>query len=82
MAKSRQTSHGALAMANGLDEKRAVAFAHQVRELHRRDLGIRVFSGLECDIKRDGAIDLHDSALAELDFVVASVHRWSSGRRR
>ena len=63
-------------MANGLDEKRAVAFAHQVRELNHKDLGIRVFSGLECDIKKDGSMDLADDALAELDFVVGSVHSY------
>jgi DNA polymerase (family 10) len=71
------TDHSkALAMANGLDEKRAVAFAHQVREMDQRDLGIRVFSGLECDIRRDGSMDLDDGALAELDFVVGSVHSY------
>ena len=39
-------------------------------------LGIRVFSGLECDIKRDGSMDLTDDALVELDVVVASVHSY------
>ena len=69
------TDHSkALAMANGLDEKRAVAFAHQVRELDHKALGIRVFSGLECDIRRDGSMDLENDALGELDFVVGSVH--------
>ena len=49
------TDHSkALAMANGLDEKRAVAFAQQVRDLNRSGLPLRVFSGLECDIRRDG----------------------------
>jgi DNA polymerase (family 10) len=69
------TDHSkALAMANGLDEGRAVAFAQQVRELNKRDLGIRIFSGLECDILRDGAMDLANDALAELDLVIGSVH--------
>jgi DNA polymerase (family 10) len=69
------TDHSkALAMANGLDEKRVVEFAARVREMDQRDLGIRVFSGLECDIKRDGSMDLAEDALAELDFVVGSVH--------
>src|SRR5207237_2878965 len=69
------TDHSkALAMANGLDEKRAIAFAHQVREMDQKGLGIRVFSGIECDIRRDGAMDLEDDALAELDWVVGSVH--------
>src|SRR5579883_2428862 len=69
------TDHSkALAMANGLDEKRAVDFAKHVRELNRDGLGIRIFSGLECDIRRDGEMDLSEDALAELDIVVASVH--------
>ncbi len=71
------TDHSkALAMANGLDEKRAIAFAHQIREMNRESNGIRVFSGLECDIRRDGVMDLEDDALGELDFVVGSVHSY------
>jgi DNA polymerase (family 10) len=69
------TDHSkAIAMANGLDEKRAVAFARHVRELDQNSLGIRVFSGLECDILKDGALDLASDALAELDLVIGSVH--------
>ena len=71
------TDHSkSLAMTNGLDEKRVVAFAHQVREMDQRELGLRVFSGLECDIMRDGAMDLSNDALAELDWVVGSVHSY------
>jgi DNA polymerase (family 10) len=69
------TDHSkALAMANGLDEKRVVAFARQVREINREGIGIRIFSGIECDILKDGAMDLADDALAELDLVIGSVH--------
>jgi len=69
------TDHSkALAMANGLDELRVVAFAKQVREINRNGLGIRVFSGLECDILKDGALDVENDALAELDMVIGSVH--------
>jgi DNA polymerase (family 10) len=69
------TDHSkALAMANGLDEKRVVAFAQRVRELDQAGLGIRVFSGLECDIMKDGSMDIADDALAELDLVIGSVH--------
>ena len=71
------TDHSkSLAMTNGLDEKRAVAFAQQVREMNQKELGLRVFSGLECDIMRDGAMDLSNDALAELDWVVGSVHSY------
>jgi DNA polymerase (family 10) len=69
------TDHSkALAMANGLDETRVVAFARQVRDLDHSGLGIRVFSGLECDIMKDGTMDIASDALAELDFVIGSVH--------
>ncbi len=72
------TDHSkALAMANGLDEARVVAFARQVREVNARgELGIHVFSGIECDIRRDGSMDLAADALAELDLVIGSVHSY------
>ncbi len=69
------TDHSkSLAMTFGLDEQRAVAFAAHVRDLNRDGLGIRIFSGLECDILKDGAMDLSNDALAELDIVIGSVH--------
>jgi DNA polymerase (family 10) len=70
------TDHSkALSMAFGLDEKRVVDFANTVRKINERgDLGIHIFSGLECDILKDGAMDIEWDALAELDVVIASVH--------
>jgi DNA polymerase (family 10) len=71
------TDHSkALAMANGLDEQRVVAFAREVRELNRAGLPLHIFSGLECDILRDGAMDIAEDALAELDIVIGSVHSY------
>jgi DNA polymerase (family X) len=71
------TDHSkALAMANGLDERRVTAFAQYVRDLNRDGLPLRVYSGLECDILRDGAMDLAEDALAELDLVIGSVHSY------
>jgi len=71
------TDHSkALAMANGLDEERVVRFAAEVRELNRDGLPLRVFSGLECDILRDGGMDIAEDALAELDLVIGSVHSY------
>lgn len=70
------TDHSkAQSMNFGLDEKRVVEFAETVRKVNERgDLGIRVFSGLECDILKDGALDIEWDALAALDVVIASVH--------
>ena len=69
------TDHSqSLAMANGLDERRALAHAERIRAVDREGLGIRLLAGIECDIKADGSLDLADDCLAALDLVVASVH--------
>jgi DNA polymerase (family 10) len=71
------TDHSqALAMANGLDESRALEHARAVRALNdREDLeGITALAGIECDIRADGTLDLAADCLAELDYVVASIH--------
>lgn len=73
------TDHSkSLSMTNGMDEMRAVACAKRIRELNQDGLGIRVLSGIECDILRDGSMDLADDALAELDVVIGSVHSFMS----
>jgi DNA polymerase (family 10) len=69
------TDHSqSLAMANGLDERRALEHAARVRALDAEGLGVRLLAGVECDIKPDGSLDLADDCLGALDIVVASVH--------
>ncbi len=69
------TDHSqALAMANGLDEHRALEHAARVRSLNGRFDGLTLLAGIECDILADGRLDLADDCLAELDLVIASVH--------
>jgi DNA polymerase (family 10) len=69
------TDHSkALAMANGLDERRALEHAARIRALDRRFGGLRVLAGIECDILADGSLDLAADCLAQLDIVVASLH--------
>lgn len=64
-----------LAMTNGLDEKRALAHIERIREVDRQMEGrIRIFTGIEVDILADGALDLDDEVLAQMDVVIASVH--------
>jgi DNA polymerase (family 10) len=64
-----------LAMTGGLDEKRALEHAARVREVDHEMAGrIRVLTGIEVDILADGALDLDDEVLAQLDIVIASVH--------
>ncbi len=69
------TDHSrAVAMANGLDERRALEHARAIRALNDRLDGITVLAGIECDIRADGSMDLSDECLSQLDVVIASVH--------
>jgi len=69
------TDHSqALAMANGLDERRALAHAARIRRLDAEGSGVRLLAGIECDIRADGSLDLSDDCLAALDLVIVSVH--------
>jgi DNA polymerase (family 10) len=69
------TDHSqSLAMANGLDERRALEHAARIRAIDGEHLGIRLLAGIECDIRADGSLDLADDCLAALDLVIVSVH--------
>ena len=69
------TDHSqALAMANGLDETRALAHARNVRDISSRLPGMTLLAGIECDILPTGLLDLSEDCLAQLDIVIASVH--------
>ena len=69
------TDHSqSLAMANGLNEERALEHARAIRDVNQRLEGLTLLAGIECDIRQDGSMDLADDCLAELDIVVASIH--------
>ena len=73
-----------LAMTFGLDDKRALEHIERIREVDRQMEGrIRIFTGIEVDILADGALDLSDEVLAQMDVVIASVHsRFEQSPRR
>ena len=69
------TDHSkALAMANGLNEKRVLAQIREIRKAESHLEGFRILAGTEVDIHVDGTLDLDDEVLEQLDVVVASVH--------
>jgi DNA polymerase (family 10) len=69
------TDHSqALAMANGLDERRALEHARALHDVNDRVDGMTLLAGIECDIRQDGSMDLSDDCLAQLDIVIASIH--------
>ncbi len=61
--------------ARGLTDERLLRQVAEIRELNAsRRFSTRVFAGVECDILTDGELDFDDSVLAQLDYVVVSVH--------
>ncbi|MFZ4767140.1 MAG: helix-hairpin-helix domain-containing protein, partial [Roseimicrobium sp.] len=63
--------------ARGLDAARLRQQIADIRELNNEfaSEGFRLFAGSEVDILKDGSLDFEDELLAELDYVVASVHQ-------
>jgi len=56
-----------------LREGRLEAQWQEIDALQER-VGIRILKGVEVNIRADGTLDLEDEVLAQLDWVVASVH--------
>jgi DNA polymerase (family 10) len=65
---------GSLRVANGLSPERLKRKIEAVRAADDRYDEIHLLCGSEVDILKDGTLDYEDALLAELDFVVASVH--------
>ncbi|HSH01274.1 MAG TPA: DNA polymerase/3'-5' exonuclease PolX [Anaerolineae bacterium] len=70
------TDHSqSLGIANGLTPERVREQRAEI-EAAQAEMGdkIRIFQGTEMEIKADGSLDFPDELLAELDFVIASLH--------
>ena len=63
-----------LRVANGLSPERLRGKMEAVREADEKYGEIHLLCGSEVDVLKDGTLDYEDDLLAELDFVVASVH--------
>ncbi len=69
------TDHsGGRGIAHGLDAERVRKQMAEIRALDECLSGIRVFSGIEVDIRADGSLDLPHEILSDLDIVIAAVH--------
>lgn len=62
-----------LRIENGLDEKRLKEQRKEI-DLVNKKIKINILQGCEANILADGSIDIKDSALKELDFVIAGIH--------
>lgn len=65
--------YGPVGITNPLNEKRLQGYLKEIEKV-RKKVGIKVFSGVEIDILKDGTLPLSPTKLKQLDVVVASVH--------
>jgi DNA polymerase (family 10) len=69
------TDHSAgRGIAHGLNEERLRQQIAEIKDVNRKLKGIRLFTGIEVDIRADGVLDYPDELLSEIDVVVAAVH--------
>ncbi|MBI2146801.1 DNA polymerase III [Candidatus Woesearchaeota archaeon] len=64
---------GTIGITNPLTEKRLGKYLAEIEKV-RQKVSLRVFSGVEIDILKDGTLPLPVKKLKELDVVVASIH--------
>ncbi|MBU1034366.1 DNA polymerase/3'-5' exonuclease PolX [Patescibacteria group bacterium] len=64
----------ALAFVGGLNDNEVTKQGKEIDRLNRKLRGFTILKGTECDILRDGSLDLSDKTLAKLDLVGVAVH--------
>ncbi|MBI3420934.1 MAG: DNA polymerase/3'-5' exonuclease PolX [Candidatus Sungbacteria bacterium] len=69
-----------LSVTRGLDEKKIIRQMAEIDringKLRKQGIKFRILKGTECDIHKDGSLDLSDAVLAKLDVVGISVHSY------
>lgn len=78
IAITDHTKH--LAMTGGLDEKRLLQQWREIDKLNSRfrikNSKFKILKSTECDILKDGSLDLPDAVLKQADLVGASIHSY------
>ena len=61
--------------ANGLSDEELLQQVKEIKDFNDRNSNeLTIFSGVECDILKDGSLDYNESVLSQLDYCIASVH--------
>jgi DNA polymerase (family X) len=63
-----------LKVANGLTRERLLKQREEINKLNEQYDDFLILTGVEMDILPDGTLDYDDEFLAEMDFVIASIH--------
>ncbi|MEN6426129.1 MAG: DNA polymerase/3'-5' exonuclease PolX [Phycisphaerales bacterium] len=68
-------------IANGQSPERLARQIEQIHRINARLKGITILAGAEVDILAEGRLDFENEVLADLDYVVASIHSALGGPR-
>jgi len=68
-------------IANGLSARRLARQIKRIRRINDKIKRITILAGSEVDIVADGSVDFDNELLADLDFVIASIHSAMTGPR-
>lgn len=63
-----------LKVANGLTRERLLMQREEINRLNQKYDDFLILAGVEMDILPDGSLDYDDEFLADMDFVIASIH--------
>lgn len=65
-----------LAMTHGSDEKKLLKQIKKIEKINSKFgiAGVKILSGAEVNINKDGTLDIDDATLKRLDFVGAAIH--------
>lgn len=63
-----------LRIEKGLDEKKLLRRNKEIDKMNKELSGFRILKGCEANIMGDGTIDIKDTVLAVMDFVIAGIH--------
>lgn len=70
----------ALQVENGLDEGRLLKQSEEIscvnKEIQKQGMQIKILHGCEANILKDGSLDIENSVLAKLDYVIAGIHSY------
>lgn len=76
------TDHSkSLVVAKGLDEEQLKRQREEIDRLNDQYDDFTILAGIEMDILADGRLDFDDDVLAQMDFVIASIHSAFSQKR-
>lgn len=69
------TDHASpIGVTNGLDAQRTLKYIKAIKRADKKIRGIKILTGVEVDIKKDGSLYLPDKVLKQIEVVVAAIH--------